>query len=134
MKLQDVLLIDDDKPTNFLNQIVIKRAECTETIICKQDAQTALLYLRESQEKTGRMPALILLDINMPGMSGWDFLEEYGKLSEASRSTSKVIMTTTSLNPDDEVRAKNNPYIEGYCKKPLTAVKLNLLLETYFNS
>jgi CheY-like chemotaxis protein len=132
MKLQDVLLIADDKPTNSLNQIVLKRAECTETIICKQDAQSALQYLSKSQEQTGRMPALILLDINMPGMSGWDFLEEYGKLPDAARSTSKVIMTTTSLNPDDEVRAKNNPYIEGYCKKPLTTAKLSVLLETYF--
>lgn len=133
MKLQEVLLIDDDTPTNFLNQLVIKRAECAENIICKQDAKSGLEYLKSLNPSTDTIPTLILLDINMPGMSGWDFLEEYALLSEIMRQNSKIIMTTTSLNPDDELRATKNPYIQGFCKKPLTADKLNVILEEHFS-
>ena len=136
-KLNCVLFIDDDEPTNFLNQMVIENAECAEHIQIATSGEQALRYLNkntESADKNTRYPQpdLIFLDVNMPAMNGWEFLNEYNDLEDEQKGNIVIIMLTTSLNPDDKSKAEETPHIAGFENKPLTKEKLAKLLVKYF--
>ena len=68
----------------------------------------------------------------MPGMNGWEFLEAYSQLSDQQRGHIVVMMLTTSLNPDDKLRADNYQGVNGFLSKPLTKDLLKEILETHF--
>ena len=84
-KLNCVLLIDDDESTNFLHEIIINQSKITKQVIAHQSGSSALEYLQSKMNGEYPQPDLIFLDINMPGMNGWEFLEEYKKLEEAQQ-------------------------------------------------
>ncbi|HYF29604.1 MAG TPA: response regulator [Chitinophagaceae bacterium] len=136
-KLNCVLLVDDDEPTNFLSRMLLEEANCTEHIEVAHSGIEALDYL-ESSETTDEdhdiyvRPDLIFLDINMPAMNGWEFLEEYKNLEKDKKGKIVVVMLTTSLNPDDSARAKGIPDISDFESKPLTSEKLGKILRKHF--
>lgn len=138
-KLNCVLLIDDDEPTNFLSQMLIEEANCTENIQVAQSGKEALSYLTNGEHNSGEnknfpCPDLIFLDINMPAMNGWEFLDKYLALENKFRGESKIVMLTTSLDPDDEVKAKNIACVTDYKRKPLTKKMVDEILDSYFTS
>lgn len=128
--LNCILLIDDDEPTNFLNKMTLEQSGCTRQIQIAQSGQEALDYLREAIPR----PDLIFLDINMPAMDGWEFLEKYRKLPPARKADIVLIMLTTSLNPDDELRTRAIPEVSGFENKPLNQKQLGILLKRYFST
>jgi len=131
-KLNCILLIDDDKPTNFINEVVIKQLDCAEKIVVVQNGSQALDYLKSKDDGEHPQPDLIFLDINMPAMNGWEFLEKYTELDKKQHGKVVVIMLTTSLNKDDEMKASGIPYINGFKSKPLTPEIMQEVLEEYF--
>jgi CheY-like chemotaxis protein len=136
-KLSCILLVDDDAPTNFLNEEIIREVECVDHVQIAETGQEALDYLANRGQyivngDSYPQPDLIFLDINMPGMDGWEFLQEYGKLSPGQRGKMIVVMLTTSLNPDDEVKAKTTNGISGFITKPLTKEMVQDILERHF--
>jgi CheY-like chemotaxis protein len=132
MKLLNcVLLIDDDEPTNFLNKLTLEQACCTRHIRIAPSGQAALDYLRSSPEDCPR-PDLIFLDINMPAMDGWEFLGIYRTLPAEKKADTVLIMLTTSLNPDDELRTRAIPEVSGFEHKPLNQASLEKVLSKYF--
>lgn len=72
------------------------------------------------------------LDINMPVMDGWEFLNEYNKLKGIDTHPKMIMMLTTSLNPDDRKRAEENSRINDFLTKPLTEESLKMLIEKHF--
>lgn len=132
-KLNCVLLIDDDQPTNFLHEYVLNKTGCTERIVAKQSGKAALEFLRSVEDGEHPQPDLIFLDINMPAMNGWEFLIEYEKLAVVQKGRIMVVMLTTSLNPDDSDNAKKKEYINGFLNKPLTVEMINDLLQKHFS-
>ncbi|MEP7376760.1 MAG: response regulator [Chitinophagaceae bacterium] len=135
-KLNCVLVIDDDEPTNFFTQMILEESGCTHHIKIAQSGQEALDYLIQSEAGNNPVlypcPDLIFLDINMPAMDGWEFLEECKKLNVDSRII--VVMLTTSLFPEDKLRAERMPEISGFENKPLTEEKVAAVLEKYFTN
>ena len=129
-RLNCILLIDDDEPTNFLNKLTLEQSGCAQQIRIAQSGHEALDYLRESPVR----PDLIFLDINMPAMDGWEFLERYRGLPPARKADIVLIMLTTSLNPDDEKRTRSIPEVAGFENKPLTQGQLDNLLKKYFRN
>ena len=127
-QLNCILLIDDDEPTNFLNQMTLEQMGCSRHIQVAQSGQEALNYLKSSAPR----PDLIFLDINMPAMDGWEFLARYKKLPPGQKADIVLIMLTTSLNPDDEIRTRTIPEIAGFENKPLKQVQVEILLKKYF--
>jgi CheY-like chemotaxis protein len=132
-----ILVIDDDEPTNFFTQMILEESGCTRHIKIVQSGQEALDYLSSSampgcDENLYPSPDLILLDINMPAMNGWEFLEEYKKLNKDHHAKIMTVMLTTSLFPEDKVRAKEIPEISGFENKPLTIEKLEKILQKHF--
>ena len=136
-QLNCILLIDDDEPTNFLNKMTLEQAGCTRHIRVAQGGQEALDYLAscrpdESSSDQHPRPDLIFLDINMPAMDGWEFLQRYQQLPPEQKADIVLIMLTTSLNPDDEIRTRSIPEIAGFENKPLKRSQLEDLLKKYF--
>lgn len=131
-KLNCILLIDDCSADNFLHELVINRANVAESVIAVETGPDALAYLTAKKDKEYPQPNLIFLDLNMPGMNGWEFLEEYNKLIKDQQGKDVVVMLTTSDNPDDIEKAKNNTHIDGFNTKPLTLEMLQNVLEEHF--
>lgn len=133
-KLNCILLIDDDEATNFIHSMVISQLNCTKNIVTKENGVEALDYLRSINEQTEKhpQPDLILLDINMPGMNGWEFLEEYKKLNDNQLAKTVIVMLTTSLNPDDKEKTNHITDIRGFMHKPLTKDMMNQVLDDHF--
>lgn len=122
-KLKTVLLIDDDYATNFLHQIYIEKFELTENIVIATNGKHALEILFDENLKLKLVPDLIFLDINMPILNGWGFLEEYKKRTNGNHE-SIIIMLTASINPDDVAQASTDPYIYKFYSKPINEGKL----------
>jgi CheY-like chemotaxis protein len=131
-KLNSILLVEDDEATNFISQMVIKKLDCANHVQVAWNGADALDYIKLCGEKDCQPPELILLDINMPGLNGWEFLDEYCKLKEKEKIKVVVVMLTTSQNPDDIKRADNNPVVAGFRSKPLTPAVLKDILSQYF--
>lgn len=136
-KLNCVLLIDDDKGTNFINQMIIKKAGITDNIQTVLNGKEAIDFITnkgrfEKVENVYPQPMLTLLDINMPVMDGWEFLDAYGLIEEHQKGKIIIIMLTTSLNPDDRNRAREIDAVSGFKNKPLSIEIVNEIMQTHF--
>lgn len=136
-KLNCVLLVDDDDGTNFINRRIVQRAGIAEHIESVLNGKEAIEYLTNTgkylkDDNKFPQPELIFLDINMPVMDGWEFLEAYHKLNDNQKSKIIIVMLTTSFNPDDRLRAEKNEDISGFQHKPLTLDMLSDIMKEHF--
>lgn len=130
--LSSVLLIDDMKSDNFLTTRIIRRAQIAGAVeICLSGGE-GLTLLREKIAAGTPVPDLLLLDINMPGMNGWEFLHQYDELPAAVRKNIVVCMLTTSDAEEDRALAGKYPTVRRFCTKPFTDAQLAEILEDYF--
>lgn len=127
-----MLLVDDDSATNFINEIVIRETGLVRQVVKASTGMQALEFLKIKINSKHPQPEIILLDINMPAMDGWEFMEAYRVLEEEQKAKIIVVMLTTSLNPDDEERARNIKEINDFRNKPLTAEIFIELVEKFF--
>lgn len=128
-KLRLVVLVDDNEADNYYHSLIIDEVGITEKVKSFQYAEQALTYMQ--RKGIGEID-LILLDINMPRMDGFQFLEEHAKLSKQQQASVVIIMLTTSLNPADEALATSYPQVSGFRTKPLTEEMLRDIVCTYF--
>lgn len=131
-KLNCILLVDDDEDCNFFHTRLIKKMNIAENVAIALDGKEALDFLTSEEKGVYPRPAIIFLDINMPVMDGWDFLEAYSSLNDDQKAQIILIMLTTSLNPDDKQKALNNRYVKDFKNKYLTKEDLNQVLEEHF--
>lgn len=124
------MLVDDNPDDNFFHTRVIKKNLPDATIIVKTDGLQALEYLKNRKPEEPQ-PEIIFLDINMPVMNGWDFLNEYEELDKEIKGKVVVIMLTTSEHPDDIRRARERGVPLEFKNKPLTREMLMKVLESY---
>jgi len=128
-QLNCIMLIDDNRIDNFFHERVIKKCNGAQTVIAKESGEEALDHL---QANDGRVqPEVIFLDINMPGMTGWEFIEHYKMLDKSLQNAMIVVMLTTSENPDDKARAKMHGILADFKSKPLTKEMLEEVTESY---
>lgn len=120
MKLKLILLIDDNDVDNYINKHILSQRNIAETIITMTSAEDALEHLDSVKTKPDEFPDLIFLDIQMPAMNGFGFLEHYHNLPEELRKKCTVIMLTSSEDLSDVERARQNTYVEKYLNKPLS--------------
>ncbi len=127
-----VLLIDDDKATNFFNERVVNRHQGFHQVNTVQSGLAALEYLRDVGKDSIIKPDLIFLDINMPAMNGWEFLIEFSKLDHSVTNGIKVILLSTSSNPDDVKESAKNHSVDDFINKPLSLDLLDNVLQNHF--
>jgi CheY-like chemotaxis protein len=122
-----VLIIDDNETDGWIAGRIIKKYDQQVDIVVFNHAADALHYLRGEVDPSGETTYVILLDIYMPGMDGWQFLEEYLYLSESTRAITRLYMHTSSISPSDQRRAGAFSYVQHYVSKPLVGGDLKLL-------
>jgi CheY-like chemotaxis protein len=120
------MLVDDDKIDLFIHSELIKQIPYVSSIVQYGSGGDALKFL-EQNEDSG-WPDVILLDIHMPVMNGFDFLLEYVKLPEALRKKSRVIMLSSTLSSEDHEQVRVNSETTGFLEKPLNIHNLMELI------
>lgn len=130
-KLKCTLLVDDDSINNYLNERLLKKLNISEEVKVALNGSEAIEVIKSRIETNQNIPELILLDINMPVMDGFEFLQNYNGLNFPNKNCVIIVMLTTSTNPKDTERL-NNSGISGYVNKPLTESKLKEVLAKHF--
>ena len=129
-----ILLVDDDTITNMLHCRVIERSGQAHAIEVATDGQEALDILRADIAAGRTLPELIFLDVNMPRMGGFEFLEHYATLQIAAEVQLIIVMLSTSLLDADHARAEADPNVHSFCDKPLRLETLLEVIETFQKS
>ena len=130
-KIHKVLLVDDDNITNFINIRLIRKMGIAEEVVSSQNGAEALDYIKNKASGTQSCPELIFLDINMPVMNGFEFLEAFNSADSCTKKPVVVILTTSS-NENDMLRLKQSALVSGFLNKPLTEAKMQEVYKTHF--
>ena len=128
------MLIDDNNNDNFFHEREIKKNNPATVVVTKNSGLEALAYLESKSIRNEILPDLIFLDINMPGMNGWEFLQKYNSLDKNIQSSAIIIMLTTSENREDKAKAGAWSFVYNFITKPLTKEKLEVIIEKYFQN
>jgi CheY-like chemotaxis protein len=124
-----VAIIDDDKIFQLTASKTILASQVTDRILQFENGEDALLFLKNNLSNPAVLPDYIFLDINMPFVDGWMFLEDYAKLKSDLSKIVTIYMVSSSIDPRDIARAKNNSNIADYVVKPVTSDKFAALLQ-----
>jgi CheY-like chemotaxis protein len=122
-KYRTVMLIDDNEIDNLINQKMIEAAAVAENIYTHTGAKSAIEFLKNMEKMDVAdkvLPDIIFLDIDMPLMDGFQFLDEFEKLTKLTKKKSRIVMLTSSINPQDFNRSKKYPNVKLYLNKPLS--------------
>ena len=122
MAAKKVLLVDDDKVVNFINRLTIGDHSADCEVAEAHDGQQAIEHLMAEEA----CPDVILLDINMPGMDGFEFLNEYEKRGKCCYN-SKIYVLTSSPRDEDREKAMANRLVKGFFDKPLSPEHIQLM-------
>ena len=127
-RFKTCLLIDDNYIDNFVTRKILEGSNFVEKIVVVRSADDAITALRDGLIK----PDVIFLDVRMPMMSGFEFLEEYDKIDLENKENIKIFMLSSSLDPLDMRKSSDNKYITQFIHKPLTQKALEELCQWFW--
>jgi CheY-like chemotaxis protein len=129
--IHNILLIDDSDVDNYVAEQLLTKNKAAEQLTTKLSAPDGLEYLNELIKNKKPFPEIILLDINMPLMDGFAFLEKYKEFPRHVTTGSCIIMLTSSNNKSDEERARKTGMVLDYFVKPFTHAQVKKMMEHY---
>ena len=127
--LTNVFVIDDDKTFVFLTKKIIQSAPYNVNIEEFNDGQQAIDYLRQNAGEQDMLPDVIFLDLSMPVMDGWEFINEYRRLRPDIAKSAKLYIVSSSISPHDIERSRHLEVVSDFIIKPLVKSKFTEILE-----
>lgn len=131
--LKKVLCVDDDTISLTISQLLLKRTGFALDVDTVIDGSEALEYFEklfsEEADPSAAAPELILLDINMPVMNGWEFLQEYDPRFRDKLPNTHIVILSSTIDPEDFALAKQYPVVAQFISKPLSVENLEELKE-----
>ena len=129
MDISKILLVDDDLTVNYFHKRLLQSffdKDKIETCLNGKQAIDMLTKMKETNDKEDHV--IILLDLNMPVMNGWEFLAEFHYLKEELKFSSTIYIVTSSLNPEDKNNCISNADVKKYLSKPMSKKDIELIL------
>lgn len=127
-----VMLIDDNIIDLKINSKIILISKLFDDIIQCQSGEEAISYFSKFIDQPDKLPHLILLDIQMPEMDGFEFLDNYKKFPSLLKDNSLIVMLSSTLDFGDIKKAEANPYVIKLLKKPLILAELETIFKANF--
>ncbi len=115
---QTVMVIDDSGLDCFLAETMIKNCKFAEVVVIYKNPNEALKYLRSLGKEINQYPDVLFLDIQMPVMNGFDFLDGYLELDIELQQHCKIVISSSSIADEDQIRIKNYPVVKSFLPKP----------------
>lgn len=128
--MKRIVLIDDDSTTNYLNKLIIERAGLVDEVLTFESGEEALRYFQENPDVSE--VSLVLLDINMPVMNAWQFLDQYQAITGGN--SNKIVLLSSSINPADKQMAEKKANVLDFKSKPLSTDMVNDLVNSYLQA
>jgi CheY-like chemotaxis protein len=127
--LKKLIIVDDDDVFVFLTKKAIEKNNILEVIKIFGNGLDALNFMKENVGNPDLLPEIILLDLSMPVMDGWQFLEAYVKMNPKVEKEVIIYICSSSISPEDGIRAKNISAVSDYMIKPVSKEKLVEIIE-----
>ncbi len=132
--IKNLTLIDDDDIFVFLTKKAIEDTNLVELIKVFGNGLDAINFLKENCDNVDSLPEIILLDLSMPIMDGWQFLDQFTKLIPKIEKKITIYICSSSISPSDVLLAKKNNAVSDYIIKPVTKEKLIELIKGLIDS
>ncbi len=126
------MIIDDNKVDRYISSHILKKQPFAKEIMEFDMATKAITYLENNAKNSEALPQVILLDICMPEMDGFQFLERLSFLPDVIKQSCCILMLSSSLNVQDHERVEGNPVIKKFLNKPLQIGYLEEIESFYF--
>lgn len=123
-----VCVVDDDDVYRFTIEKYIQMLSSSTRVISFADGEVALNYFKENLDTEENLPDIVLLDVNMPIMDGWDFLNEYERIKSRLNKEIRVYLVSSSIDERDQNRSRNYPAVTDYLVKPIDEKYLERLI------
>ena len=124
--LPDFMVIDDDPINNRICQVIIKKTYPEANVISHTEPEKALESIAQSYGSPAANNTILLLDINMPVLSGWDVLLQFQRFPEHIIRKFRIYILSSSVDTEDKERAERCALVSGYIEKPLTIERARL--------
>lgn len=124
-KFENVMIIDDNNIDLYITKRLIIKTNFGKKVLEYDDGAEALKYLQENQDNIPKLPQIIFIDIYMPGMSGFEFMESYDLLSDTVKKYCKVYIISSTIDEHDIERSRQDKNLTAFQVKPISKEFLN---------
>lgn len=128
-ELKNIILVDDDEIMVYLTKRLVDKTDLAELSQVFGNGKELIDFLKQNHNKPDLLPEVIFLDLFMPVMDGWEFLEEYDQIKPTLSKEITIYIITSSVSPADFNKAKNNKYVSDYVVKPMNKEQFNLIIK-----
>ena len=124
-------IIDDDTIYQFILTSIINKNKLAENILSFSDGEKAIQYFMDNKTNSEKIPDILFLDVNMPIMDGWMFIEEYARIKKEIIKKTAIFMLSSSVNPIDIERAGEISEISDYIIKPIKLEEVKRIFDNH---
>ena len=125
-----IAIVDDDAIFQFITKRLMESIAIKNKMLQFLDGKEAIDFIHQNLNEIANLPDIIFLDINMPVMNGWQFLNRYIELKSKIKKEIIIYIVTSSNNPDDFIQAENMPEVTDYIIKPISREKYTSILNS----